>query len=48
MAWCIHTIMQDANDGNTVRGCAKVKYVPPNTVAAIAWPYMITGGGNFW
>ena len=48
MAQSIHAVMQDANDGNAVRGDAKINHVPLNIVAAIAGPDMIASRGNHW
>lgn len=41
--WCIHTLVQNPNDGNPVVGQAKVNHVPLNTPPAIASPDVFTG-----
>ena len=54
MAWGIHTVMQDTNDGDPVVRCSKVNHVPLNTPSTIAWSDVAGGvnphkfGGKKW
>ena len=45
LAWSIHTVMQDTNDGYAVSCDAKVNHVPLNISATIARPKLVTCRG---
>ena len=46
MAGNIHAVMQDTDDGDSVRHEAKIDHVALNMVATVAWPDVIAGCGG--
>jgi len=47
VAWRIHAVMQDSNDGNSIVRDAKVNDVPLNTATPVTRADVITGWRNF-